>query len=430
VCQLCGLCPRKKTGEMTGVGSRLRTKRSIMEIRHGNRLASPFGPVDTLRATAGLPSSVLGFALLLVILLVAAAGAEDAATPTPAAAASTSTTRDRLYAELAADVAELEQRGSILKRVVKLATPAVVHIEARRDIDATKSQRGESEETGSGVIIQRRDKFYVLTNRHVIKYSTPAGINIKLADGRIVHPKQTWSDPATDVAILSITTDGIVPARLGDSSKLEIGDFVLAVGSPFGLSHSVTYGIISAKGRRDLRLGDDSVQYQDFLQTDAAINPGNSGGPLLNLRGEVVGLSTAIASTSGANEGIGFAMPINMVMVIAEQLIERGLVVRAYLGVRLDSSFGPSEAAKVGLSRPEGARVTGITRSSPAEQAHIAVGDVILEFDGARVEDDMHLINLVSLTPVQKEVDVRLLRGGRSLTLRVRVANRAQMPTE
>ncbi len=340
-----------------------------------------------------------------------------------APAASAATGRDRLYAELAADVAELELRGSILKRVVKLVTPAVVHIEARREADGARAGRGEAEEAGSGVIIDRRGKFYVLTSRHVIKYSAVSGINIKLSDGRVVHPKQTWSDPATDVAIMSLDTQGLLAARLGDSSKL-------AVGSPFGLSHSVTYGIISAKGRRDLRLGDDGVQYQDFLQTDAAINPGNSGGPLLNLRGEVVGLNTAIASASGANEGIGFSIPINMVMVIADQLIERGMVVRAYLGVRLDSSFGAAEAAKLGLSRPEGARVSGITRNSPAEQARILVGDVILEFDGARIEDDMHLINLVSLTPVQKEVDVRLLRDGRPVSVRVRVANRAQMPRD
>jgi serine protease Do len=264
----------------------------------------------------------------------------------------------------------------------------------------------------------------------VIKYSTVNGINVKLADGRVIHPKQTWSDPATDVAIMSIVVDGIVSGRIGDSGRLEIGDFVLAVGSPFGLSHSVTYGIISAKGRRDLRLGDDGVQYQDFLQTDAAINPGNSGGPLLNLRGEVIGLNTAIASASGANEGIGFAIPINMVMVIADQLIERGTVVRAFLGVRLDASFSPNEAARLGLARPEGARVTGITRNSPAELARIQVGDVILEFDGTRVEDDMHLINLVSLTPVHKEVDVRLLREGRPVGLRVRVANKALTPVD
>jgi serine protease Do len=246
----------------------------------------------------------------------------------------------------------------------------------------------------------------------------------------VVHPTQTWGDPGTDVAIMALTTEGLVAARLGDSSKLEIGDFVLAVGSPFGLSHSVTYGIISAKGRRDLRLGDDGVQYQDFLQTDAAINPGNSGGPLLNLRGEVIGLTTAIASTSGSNEGIGFAIPVNMVMAIANQLIQRGTVVRAFLGVKLDSSFGPAEAARLGMARPEGTRVTGITKSSPAESARIQVGDVILEFDGIRVEDDMHLINLVSLTPVHKEVDVRILREGQPLRLRVRVANRATSAVE
>ncbi len=375
-------------------------------------------------------------ALIAIVSLGCMAGAsrcsraDELAATNSAATTSTAASRDRLYAELAADVAELEQRGSILKRVVKLVTPAVVQIEARRETDSTRAGRGDSEEAGSGVIIERRGKFYVLTSRHVIKYSTVAGINIKLSDGRVVHPKQTWSDAATDVAVMLLDTQSVLSAKLGDSGKLEIGDFVLAVGSPFGLSHSVTYGIISAKGRRDLRLGDDGVRYQDFLQTDAAINPGNSGGPLLNLRGEVIGLNTAIASASGANEGIGFAIPINMAMVIADQLIERGMVVRAYLGVRLDSSFGPAEAAKLGLSRPEGARVSGITRNSPAEQARILVGDIILEFDGMRIEDDMHLINVVSLTPVQKEVDVRLLRDGRPLSLRVRVANLSQMTRE
>jgi serine protease Do len=280
------------------------------------------------------------------------------------------------------------------------------------------------------VIIERSGKHYVLTNRHVVKYSTLAGIGVKLADGRVLHPTQVWSDRATDIAILAVAGDNLVPARLGNSSRLEIGDFVLAVGSPFGLSHSVTYGIISAKGRRDLALGDDGVIYQDFLQTDAAINPGNSGGPLLNLRGEVVGINTAIASSSGGNEGIGFTIPINMMMLVADQLIEHGTVVRAYLGVRLDSSFGPEAAARLGLPRPEGARVTGITKNSPAESARIQVGDVILAFDGTRIEDDTHLINLVSLTPVDKEVEVRLYRSGKPVSIKVRVGNRTEMPAE
>jgi serine protease Do len=343
--------------------------------------------------------------------------------------AATGPARDQLFAELAADVEELERRGNLLKRVVKLVTPSIVHIEAKRDADI-RSPRGESEEAGSGVIIESHGKSFVLTNRHVIRYSTLSGIHIRLADSRVLHPQRVWTDPLTDIAVMAIAADDLVPARVGDSSKLEIGDFVLAVGSPFGLSHSVTYGIISAKGRRDLHLGDDGVQHQDFLQTDAAINPGNSGGPLINLRGELVGINTAIASTSGANEGIGFAIPINIVRVVADQLVEHGEVVRAYLGVRLDSSFGPDAAARIGLARPQGARVSGITRNSPAEQARILVGDVILEFDGTRIEDDVHLINLVSLTPVNKEVQVRLFRDGRSVNVRLRVANRAQMPAE
>ncbi|HZN33441.1 MAG TPA: trypsin-like peptidase domain-containing protein [Pirellulaceae bacterium] len=328
--------------------------------------------------------------------------------------------RDKLFAELAADVEELERRGNVLKRVVKLVRPSIVHIEAKRDADGSRLARGEAEEAGSGVIIESHGKPYVLTNRHVIRYSTLAGIHVRLADSRILTPTRVWADPATDVALLSIAADDLVPARVGDSSKMEMGDFVLAVGSPFGLSHSVSYGIISAKGRRDLQLGDDGLQYQDFLQTDAAINPGNSGGPLLNLRGELIGINTAIASSSGANEGVGFAIPINMVMTIAGQLVEHGVVQRSYLGVRLDASF----------AQPQGARVSGITRNSPAELARILIGDVIVEFDGTRIEDDMHLINLVSLTPVNKEVEVRLLRNGRPVQVRLRVANRSQMPAE
>jgi serine protease Do len=380
-----------------------------------------------MKSVSWLRLAGLSCSLLLAAFGSTAASDDDAATV--ATAASAVSERDRLYEELAADVAELERRGSVVKRVAKLVKPAIVHIEAIRD-SGTRVARGDTEEAGSGVLIERRGKSFVLTNRHVIKYSSLAGINIKLADGRIIHPTRVWSDPATDVAIMSVAAEGLLPARVGDSSKLEIGDFVLAFGSPFGLSHSVTYGIISAKGRRDLKLGDDGVQYQDFLQTDAAINPGNSGGPLLNLRGEVVGMNTAIASASGSNEGIGFAIPINMVMVVADQLVEHGHVSRAYLGVRLDSKYGVTDAVRVGLSRAEGARVTGITKNSPAELARIAVGDIILEFDGTPIEDDVHLINLVSLTPVNKEVDVRLLREGRPLNLRLRVANRAQMPAE
>jgi serine protease Do len=333
--------------------------------------------------------------------------------------------RERLFAELADDVAAFERHGSILKRVVRLITPSVVHIEAARYEPPGSVSRETTEEAGSGIIVALQDRHFIVTNRHVVKDSRLEGIKIKLADGRLVYPRKVWSDRGTDLAVMALPAlDDLLPARLGDSDQLEIGDYVLAVGSPFGLSHSVTYGIISAKGRRDLQLGDDGVRFQDFLQTDAAINPGNSGGPLVNLRGEVIGINTAIASSSGGSEGIGFTIPVNMAMTVCRQLIERGSVTRAFLGVHLDSRFTPEAAARLGLPRYEGARVSGITPESPAEKAALRVGDVILRYNEARIEDDGHLINLVSVTPVAEEVPLLIYREGRPLTVRVRVGDR------
>jgi serine protease Do len=280
------------------------------------------------------------------------------------------------------------------------------------------------------VIIALNGKRYVLTNRHVVKESSLPQIKIRTADGDLLPGTQLWSDPGTDIAVIELRDLDIQPAMLGDSSLVDMGDFVLAVGSPFGLSHSVTFGIISATGRRDLELGDDGVRYQDFLQTDAAINPGNSGGPLLNLRGEVIGINTAIASSSGGSEGIGFAIPINMAMIIAEQLTQVGYVSRAYLGVQLDSQFTPEKARQLGLPRRIGAHVSGITPRSPASQASLKAGDVILQFDGISIEDDNHLINRVSLTPVGKEVEIVLIRQGTRATITLQVGDRSNFEVE
>lgn len=360
--------------------------------------------------------------LAVALLLPPASGwAQESEEPSPSAG-----DRGSLFAALAADVDALEKQGNILKRAVRYAKPSVVHIEAAR----LEGERKTSEEAGSGTVIEIGGRHYILTNRHVIKDSVPNRIKIKLADGRLVYPTKVWSDRGTDIAVMAVNADRLIPASIGDSDGLEIGDFVLAVGSPFGLSHSVTYGIISAKGRRDLELGDDGVRFQDFLQTDAAINPGNSGGPLLNLRGEVIGMNTAIASSSGGNEGIGFTIPINMAMSVATQLIERGAVVRAFLGVHLDSKFSPEAAAKLGLPRMEGARVSGITAGSPAALANIRVGDVILQFEGQLIEDDGHLVNLVSNTPVEKEVSLTIFRDGRTVPLRVKVGDRVRYEPE
>lgn len=339
--------------------------------------------------------------------------------------------RAQLFRELGDDVDAFERQGNILKRVVQLATPSVVHIEARKTAAARlNSASGSSEEAGSGVIIFHGDKYYTLTNRHVIRDSTLSQIRIRLADGRVLLPKKVWTDKATDVAVMEIAAAGLVPARVGNSARIEIGDYVLAVGSPFGLSHSVTYGIISAKGRRDLELGNGDVRYQDFMQTDAAINPGNSGGPLLSLRGEVIGINTAIASSSGGSEGIGFTIPINMFMAVAEQLVDKGTVVRAYLGVRLDSTFNAAKATQLGLARPGGARVKDVTPNSPAEAAELQAGDVILRMDDTVIEDDDHLVNIVCLMPVGQEISLVVFRDGKPQTVTVRVGKRSQFESE
>ncbi len=280
------------------------------------------------------------------------------------------------------------------------------------------------EEAGSGFIIQEGSNFYVLTNCHVVRLAHPHDIKIRLADGRQIHPLRVWQDPETDVAVMAISTPNLVASKLGNSDDVEIGDFVLALGSPFGLSHSTTFGIISAESRRDLELGSE-VKYQDFLQTDAAINPGNSGGPLINLRGEVIGMNTAIASSSGGNEGIGFTIPINMIKVISHQLVDQGRVVRGRIGIHLDEKYGAASATNVGLQLPRGAGVTDIEPGTPAEAAHLQAGDVIVKFDNVRVENRQHLKSLVSLTEIGRDVPVVISRGGKTMQVTIHVAAEA-----
>ena len=370
-------------------------------------------------------------ALLVVVGIVLGGAAAQFVLPTvnaqvqPGIVTYTPAERQQEFEGIGRDVAQLEQQGLLLKRIAKFVAPTVVHIEAKKD--ERLGQRFGSrivEEAGSGVVIKHHDKFYVLTNRHVIKDAENERIDVNLNDRRSVHPMRVWSDAGTDVAVMEIEADALVPARIGNSTGLEIGDFVLAVGSPFGLSHSVTFGIVSAKGRRSLKLGDDGVELQDFIQTDAAINPGNSGGPLINLRGEVVGINTAIASNSGGNEGIGFSIPINMFMVVAKQLVDRGELRRAFLGVKLDAQFDAASAARLGLTRLQGARITKITEGSPAEIAGLRVDDVVLRFNNVWVDDIDHLINLVNLTEVEREVPVVIFREGKVQSLSVTVGDR------
>jgi serine protease Do len=344
----------------------------------------------------------------------------------------TSEARDRQYNELARDVAALEQQLNIVKRVVRLVSPTVVHIEAKKNGQRQQNYgpRADVEEAGSGVVIELVGQKYVLTNRHVVRNANRGDINVHLNDGRIIRPTKVWEDRPTDVAIMAIPDVGqLAPARLGNSAEVEIGDLVLAVGSPFGLSQSVTYGIISAKGRHKLDLGEGEgeVEFQNFLQTDAAINPGNSGGPLINLRGEVIGLNTAIASSSGGNEGIGFSIPVNTAIHIARQLVENGSVARAFLGVNLDDKYdSDARFAAEGYRYVQGARVKKVTAGSPASLVDIRAGDVILAFDGTRIKNLDHLINVVGLTEVGRDVAVVLLRDGEVLNVNVRVGQRPE----
>jgi serine protease Do len=314
-----------------------------------------------------------------------------------------------------------------LAKVARLMRPSVVHIESRY----SSPRGGTVEETGSGVIVNLpgADGLYVVTNRHVVKGSPQvSGISIQLDDGRFLNPLQIWQDKATDVAVCKLPDVSAVAARWADSDGLEIGHLVLALGSPFGLSQSVTLGIVSAKGRRSLQLGGTGEMLnQDFIQTDAAINPGNSGGPLVDLHGRVVGINTAIASNSGGNEGIAFSVPSNLARRVAEALVKFGKVPRAYLGVKLDPQFNAEAARKFKLDRLRGARVLQVYEKTPAARAVLQLDDVILEFNGIEVQDENHLINLVSLTPIGKQVRLTVLRNGKLTPVTVLLADRDEL---
>ena len=335
--------------------------------------------------------------------------------------------RDQQFADLANQAVMVESQYSLIKQIVKAVEPSVAHIEAKKSSSSMRSDGRKSasyiEEAGSGIVVQRNGRFYVITNYHVIEDSPKEDIRIE-SGGKWFYPTRVTHDRETDISVLATERDDLVGARFGDSRLCEIGDFVVAIGSPFGLSKSVSYGIVSAKGRRDLELGPQGVVFQDFIQTDAAINPGNSGGPLINLRGEVVGINTAIASNSGGSDGIGFSIPSNMALKIAGDLIDYGHANRGFLGVSLDARFTPMRAISLGMLRPHGARVSAITPKSPAANSAIAIGDIVLEFGGIPIANDSHLVTQVSLTEIGKSVPIKVFRAGEIREFNVTVGSR------
>ncbi len=273
----------------------------------------------------------------------------------------------------------------------------------------------ESAGVGSGVIIDNQG--HILTNLHVIKGADE--IMVRLYPKREVRGKIVGTDAKTDLAVIRIPSEGIVAAPLGDSDKLQVGEWAIAIGSPFGLEQTVTVGVISATGRSEVGI----VPYENFVQTDASINPGNSGGPLLNFRGEVIGINTAIVSTG---QGIGFAIPINVAQRVAATLVSKGKVVRGWLGVSLQP-LSKELAQSLGAAGEKGAVVARVLPGGPAEKGGLQPNDVILKFGDVPVEDLQHLQRLVLDAPVDQAVTLRVLRGGKEVSVPVTIA---EAPTE
>ena len=258
------------------------------------------------------------------------------------------------------------------------------------------------------------DKTYILTNNHVVEKAEK--ILVKFQDGREFAAKVTGRDPQSDVAVIEVEASGLRPLPLGDSSKLEVGEWVVAIGNPFGLSHTLTVGVVSATGRTSIGIND----YEDFIQTDAAINPGNSGGPLVNLEGEVVGMNTAIFSRSGGYMGVGFAIPINLAGAIANQLIEHGEVTRGYLGIVIQP-LTADLAESFGIGQTQGILVAQVSEDSPAAAAGLRQGDIIVEYQGEPVNNVGTFRNRVSLTRPGSRESLIVLRDGERRALSVTI---------
>jgi serine protease Do len=270
---------------------------------------------------------------------------------------------------------------------------------------------------GSGFILDREG--HVVTNNHVVANADK--IKVKLANGKEFDAQVVGRDPNTDLALIKIKgSNGLTPLPLGDSEALRVGSWVLAIGSPFGLEQTVTTGIVSAKGRV---IG--AGPYDDFIQTDASINPGNSGGPLLNMKGEVIGINTAIFSRGGGNVGVGFAIPVNMANGIIAQLKEDGEVTRGWLGVGIQN-LTPELAEYYGLEDDKGALVTQVFDGDPAEKAGIRKGDVITAVEGKRVTSSRELSQEIAASKVGEKVSVALLREGRERTVEVELTKRQE----
>lgn len=332
------------------------------------------------------------------------------------------------------DGQELPSLAPMVERVV----PAVVNISTRSHTSIAQNplfndpffrrffnipqqpQQRRAQSLGSGVVIDA-DKGYVITNHHVIGRADE--ITVTLRDGRTLSAKLLGSDPEADVAVLQVRAEKLSAIKLANSDRLKVGDFVVAIGNPFGLGQTVTSGIVSALGRSGLGI----EGYEDFIQTDASINPGNSGGALVNLNGELVGMNTAILSPGGGggNVGIGFAIPVNMVSQIVDQLVEHGEVSRGVLGV-VTQDLTADLAQAFGIKAHKGAVISKVVPDSPAEKAGIKAGDVVIEVNGRDIENSMDMRNAVGLVRIGQKLNIRLIRDNREMSLKATIKESKQ----
>jgi serine protease Do len=332
----------------------------------------------------------------------------------------------------------LTQLSDAQSEVAAVATPSVVNISTTRVIKSRDEvpfdlfddpffrrffgdqiphpnvpKEHKEQSLGSGVIVS--EDGYIVTNNHVIEKAQE--IKVLLSNKRDYKAKLIGADPKTDIAVIKIEAKGLAALPWGDSNKLRVGEVVFAIGNPFGLNQTVTMGVIGAVGRANVGIAD----YEDFIQTDAAINPGNSGGALINARGELIGINTAILSRTGGYQGIGFAVPSSMARQVMDSLVKFKKVVRGWLGVSIQEVTSDL-AEEFGVKDLKGALVSGVMKGSPAEKAGIKQGDVILQYNGKTVEDTGHLRNMVSQTPIGTTVKVRVLRSKKEIETDVAIA--------
>lgn len=318
--------------------------------------------------------------------------------------------------------------------IVKAVSPSVVNISTMRILQVpptledlfeslppygnSQGKKWKEMSMGSGVVVSSDG--YILTNYHVIEQAED--IKVTLYDRRTFKAKVVGVDPKTDLAVIKIDAKDLPIASWGDSDKLQVGDFVLAIGNPYGLTHTVTMGIISATGRADVGIAD----YEDFIQTDAAINPGNSGGPLVNIKGEIIGINTAIFSRTGGYQGIGFAVPSNMSRIIKDSLIKDGKVVRGWIGVMVQD-LTAELAEKFNHKEPYGIIITDVTKQSPAYKAGLKRGDIIIEIDGKKITESAILRNLVAQSKIGTIANLKISRDGRIYIIPITIE---QLPSD